>query len=198
MTRIEGSESTDSKKQIILTLKQYQLLKCLYDAHPKTLTNDQIIENVWGSKHTSAESLPQLINRTRHAIEDDTKRILVNAPSVGYSLNFESPSVPVFSDAATEPKEDEERTLSPELPLNANPSTRLHKCWVGVFIVLGLLTVFNVWEAGRALYYKADFENVFHARPYPDMKTLENGKTIVIIDNHECIYEKNQLLLQCS
>ncbi len=60
-----------------------------------------------------------------------------------------------------------------------------------------LVTLFNLYETAKALYYKHDFEQVLKAKVYPEIKRSDDGKTVVTINNHECIYHKDQLLLQC-
>ncbi|MCV3262814.1 winged helix-turn-helix domain-containing protein [Vibrio harveyi] len=82
------SGKTEELDALKLTNKQKALLNCLVDAYPNTISNKEIIQQVWGYEHISQESLPQLINRTRRTLEDNEKTILVNTPGVGYSLNF--------------------------------------------------------------------------------------------------------------
>ncbi|MGR5162369.1 winged helix-turn-helix domain-containing protein [Vibrio owensii] len=181
------SGKTEELDALKLTNKQKALLNCLVDAYPNTISNKEIIQQVWGYEHISQESLPQLINRTRRTLEDNEKTILVNTPGVGYSLSFEfAPDEPV-SQPMTKPEEHE---LKPVSKQNA-------KLWNALFIVMLLVTLFNLYETTKALYYKHDFEQVLKAKVYPEMKRSDDGKTIVTINNHECIYHKDQLLLQC-
>ncbi len=177
----------EEQETVKLTNKQKALLNCLVDSHPSTISNKEIIQQVWGYEHISQESLPQLINRTRRTLKDNEKTILVNTPGVGYSLSFEfAPDEPV-SQPMTKPEEYE---LKPVSKQNA-------KLWNALFIVMLLVTLFNLYETTKALYYKHDFEQVLKAKVYPEMKRSDDGKTIVTINNHECIYHKDQLLLQC-
>ncbi|KIF46708.1 pilus assembly protein [Vibrio owensii 47666-1] len=177
----------EEQETVKLTNKQKALLNCLVDSHPSTISNKEIIQQVWGYEHISQESLPQLINRTRRTLEDNEKTILVNIPGVGYSLCFEfAPEDPV-SQPMTKPKKYE---LKPVSKQNA-------KLWNALFVVMLLVTLFNLYETTKALYYKHDFEQVRKAKAYPEMKRSDDGKTIVTINNHECIYHKDQLLLQC-
>ena len=177
----------EEQETVKLTNKQKALLNCLVDSHPSTISNKEIIQQVWGYEHISQESLPQLINRTRRTLEDNEKTILVNTPGVGYSLSFEfAPDEPV-SQPMTKPEEHE---LKPVSKQNA-------KLWNALFIVMLLVTLFNLYETTKALYYKHDFEQVRKAKAYPEMKRSDDGKTIVTINSHECIYHKDQLLLQC-
>ncbi|MHA2858737.1 winged helix-turn-helix domain-containing protein [Vibrio harveyi] len=177
------SGKTEELDALKLTNKQKALLNCLVDAYPNTISNKEIIQQVWGYEHISQESLPQLINRTRRTLEDNEKTILVNTPGVGYSLNFTfAPEEPI-----TKPEECALKSTSKQ---NA-------KLWNALFIVMLLVTLFNLYETTKALYYKHDFEQVLKAKAYPEIKRSDDGKTIVTINNHECIYHKDQLLLQC-
>ncbi|WDZ73468.1 winged helix-turn-helix domain-containing protein [Vibrio harveyi] len=74
------SGKTEELDALKLTNKQKALLNCLVDAYPNTISNKEIIQQVWGYEHISQESLPQLINRTRRTLEDNEKTILVNTP----------------------------------------------------------------------------------------------------------------------
>ncbi|GAK20758.1 hypothetical protein JCM19052_1264 [Vibrio sp. JCM 19052] len=177
----------EEQEAVKLTNKQKALLNCLVDAYPNTISNKEIIQQVWGYEHISQESLPQLINRTRRTLEDNEKTILVNTPGVGYSLNFKfAPKEPVLK-PITKPEECALKSTSKQ---NA-------KLWNALFIVMLLVTLFNVYETTKALYYKHDFEQVLKAKVYPEIKRSDDGKTVVTINNHECIYHKDQLLLQC-
>ncbi|MCX2789278.1 winged helix-turn-helix domain-containing protein [Vibrio sp. Sgm 5] len=179
--------TAEEQETVKLTNKQKALLNCLVDAYPNTISNKEIIQQVWGYEHISQESLPQLINRTRRTLEDNEKTILVNTPGVGYSLNFKfAPEEPVLK-PITKPEECALKSASKQ---NA-------KLWHALFIVMLLVTLFNLYETTKALYYKHDFEQVLKAKAYPEIKRSDDGKTVVTINNHECIYHKDQLLLQC-
>lgn len=173
----------EEQETVKLTNKQKALLNCLVDAYPNTISNKEIIQQVWGYEHISQESLPQLINRTRRTLEDNEKTILVNTPGVGYSLNFTfAPEEPI-----TKPEECALKSTSKQ---NA-------KLWNALFIVMLLVTLFNLYETTKALYYKHDFEQVLRAKAYPEMNRSKDGTITLTIDNHECIYHKDELLLKC-
>ncbi|MCV3262813.1 hypothetical protein OGZ01_06680 [Vibrio harveyi] len=59
------------------------------------------------------------------------------------------------------------------------------------------MTLFNLYETTKALYYKHDFEQVLRAKAYPEMNRSKDGTITLTIDNHECIYHKDELLLKC-
>ncbi|MET2946951.1 winged helix-turn-helix domain-containing protein [Vibrio owensii] len=185
------SGKTEEQDTVKLTNKQKALLNCLVDAHPNTISNKEIIQQVWGYEHISQESLPQLINRTRRTLEDNDKSILINVPGVGYSLNFTAAEQEkLVSEALIEPKQE-------TLPMSVIKTGQSQGLWCLLLAALLVLTVFNFYETAKALYYKHDFEQVLRAKAYPEIKRSDDGKTIVTINNHECIYHKDQLLLQC-
>lgn len=185
------SGKTEEQDTVKLTNKQKALLNCLVDAHPNTISNKEIIQQVWGYEHISQESLPQLINRTRRTLEDNDKSILINVPGVGYSLNFAAAEQEKWgSEALIEPKQK-------TLPMSVIKTGQSQGLWCLLLAALLVLTVFNLYETAKALYYKHDFEQVLRAKAYPEIKRSDDGKTIVTINNHECIYHKDQLLLQC-
>lgn len=185
------SGKTEEQDTVKLTNKQKALLNCLVDANPNTISNKEIIQQVWGYEHISQESLPQLINRTRRTLEDNDKSILINVPGVGYSLNFTAAEQEkLVSEALIEPKQE-------TLPMSVIKTGQSQGLWCLLLAALLVLTVFNFYETAKALYYKHDFEQVLRAKAYPEIKRSDDGKTIVTINNHECIYHKDQLLLQC-
>ncbi|WP_045409651.1 winged helix-turn-helix domain-containing protein [Vibrio jasicida] len=184
------SGRTKEQGTVKLTNKQKALLNCLVDAHPSTISNKAIIQQVWGYEHISQESLPQLINRTRRTLEDNDKSILINVPGVGYSLNFAAEQEKLVSEVLIEPKQK-------TLPMSVIKTGQSQGLWSLLLTALLILTVFNLYETAKALYYKHDFEQVLKAKVYPEIKRSDDGKTVVTINNHECIYHKDQLLLQC-
>ncbi|CAH1536631.1 Pilus assembly protein [Vibrio jasicida] len=188
------SGRTKEQGTVKLTNKQKALLNCLVDAHPSTISNKEIIQQVWGYEHISQESLPQLINRTRRTLEDNDKKILINIPGVGYSLNFDvTEDEELTSEQRIEPKHD----VLPILGMKAAHHQNL-KSWRILFTALLIVTMFNLWNTASALYYKHDFEKVLSAAPYPEAQRSDDGTITVTIDNHECIYHKDELLLECQ
>ncbi|GAL04232.1 hypothetical protein JCM19237_2383 [Photobacterium aphoticum] len=98
LTEEKGDTGGDIKR---LTNKQQALLSCLYTASPSPVPNHIIVKTVWGSGHISAESLPQLISRTRQILDDKKKSIIINHPGHGYSLSLTSIDTPE-QDGSTE------------------------------------------------------------------------------------------------
>ncbi|NOJ18028.1 winged helix-turn-helix domain-containing protein [Vibrio jasicida] len=185
------SGKTEEQDTVKLTNKQKALLNCLVDAHPNTISNKEIIQQVWGYEHISQESLPQLINRTRRTLEDNDKSILINVPGVGYSLNFAAAEQEkLVSEVLIEPKQK-------TLPMSVIKTGQSQGLWCLLLAALLVLTVFNLYETAKALYYKHDFEQVLRAKAYPEINRSKDGTITLTIDNHECIYHKDQLLLKC-
>lgn len=189
LQRITTDASQTADSTVVLTPKQYQLLKCLYDAYPQTLNRISIIEHVWGTTHISAESLPQLINRTRQSIEDKDKTILVNTPGVGYSLSIEEIDI------------EEKCDDSPEIELSTQWFSLVNRPgergWFALITLLSVAMLYNSWQYMTALYYQHEMKSIQHAVPYPEVQPIDNDHLSVTVDIHECIYDKTQRLLKC-
>ncbi|HAS6024891.1 TPA: helix-turn-helix domain-containing protein [Vibrio vulnificus] len=184
LLRIDNGICKSSCESISLTHRQDQLLQCLLSAHPETLSRQQIIEKIWGSQHISQESLPQLINRTRQTLEDTSKRIIINKVGVGYKLKFNK----IEGSNVTMDNKD-------KLSLKKR---KLDRYWLIIVVGLGILTLLNIWHFAAAIGYKLEFEKVLQAKKYPYITPIDSEKSTVIIDNHECIYDRTQLLLTCQ
>lgn len=191
LERIQNDTTGYNSKEVTLTPKQFRLLHCLYHAHPSVLQRDEIVDFVWESKPTSPESLPQLINRTRIALGDTNKDILVNEPGVGYSLNFEL----LTKQQTAESKTAKERSEKPIGCIEAKP--RDVKTML-IMPILVVLTLCNLGSAIEASYYKHQFMSAFFAKPYPNAKQIDNNNISIVIDNNECNYTKNTQLLKCQ
>ncbi|WP_199482307.1 winged helix-turn-helix domain-containing protein [Vibrio owensii] len=181
------------QKPLTLTPKQHLLLLSLYNAHPKVLQRNEIINYVWESKPTSPESLPQLVNRTRIVLEDNDKDILVNEPGVGYSLNFTL----LDEQQEVEDKVAFENSVKPTgiNCVETKPVDPKPKLIVPVLIVL---TMLNLSSAIEASYYSHQFMSAFFATPYPNIKQIDENNISLVIDNNECHYTKNTQLLRCQ
>lgn len=193
--KTNNDSNTLEKNTITLTPKQHRLLLSLYNAHPKILQRDEIVDFVWESKPTSPESLPQLINRTRIVLKDSNKSILVNEPGVGYSLNFtilnEQEVEGVEQQLIVESTLESKQTHFAELT-SLNWKT---KCGLPALICLTMLNVGSAIEAG---YYSYQFKSAFFSKPYPYAKQMDDNNISIVIDNNECNYTKNTQLLKCQ
>ncbi|BCN25764.1 winged helix-turn-helix domain-containing protein [Vibrio alfacsensis] len=181
------------KNAVTLTPKQHRLLLSLYNASPNILQRHEIINFVWESKPTCPESLPQLINRTRLALEDNNKEILVNEPGVGYSLNFTLPE----EEEEVEDRTTFENSAQPKviISVEAKPVDLKAKLILPVLIVL---TMCHLGSAIEASYYTHQFLGAFSATPYPHAKKIDAHNISIVIDNNECHYTKNTQLLKCQ
>ncbi|KLV06980.1 hypothetical protein ABT56_07475 [Photobacterium aquae] len=178
-----------TKESLTLTQKQYDLLLCLYNAHPVTMDKESIVNAIWGSRPISAESLPQIITRTRQLLEDNDKSIIVNKPGVGYMLNFstyENVEKCIIDEASkAETHENETKTKNP--------------LWRIVFTVLIIMTIFQSWRLGSAIHYKNLYMDMIFHTPYPYIEKKPNSKDIIVtLDKHECIYTQGKQLLSCK
>ncbi|GHA31411.1 transcriptional regulator [Photobacterium aphoticum] len=195
------SLSTDvgslSSEALVLTQKQFKLLRCLVDASPDVLSHGQIVERVWQSRPISQESLAQLISRTRNTLCDRDKTILVNVPSKGYKLVFT-----VVNSAPTLFSETED---SPAIAENSEICTNktkqpcfTKKVFFGGCTLLFAASLYQAYALVKAVYYKHEYLSIMQATPYPYINRDETGqRTIVTIDDHECHYTKGKHFLKC-
>nr|WP_086938274.1 winged helix-turn-helix domain-containing protein [Thaumasiovibrio occultus] len=141
-------KTLDSQKveAITLTPKQLRLLICLYEAYPDVASREHIVDYVWESKPISVESLPQLISRTRVALDDYAKRILVNEPGVGYSLAFTQLDAAEPSEFMQGPADE---IVAPPIGTKQQPGPL---CYFLALVIM-TITAFNIFEASQAVYY---------------------------------------------
>ncbi|MGF1688547.1 winged helix-turn-helix domain-containing protein [Photobacterium japonica] len=183
-----------SDKNITLTHKQHLLLTCLVNAHPTILNHKEIIQSVWLSKPTSSESLPQLISRTRNALQDKDKSILENVPGQGYKLNFTA---------------IETSSLINDVDVDATPPTidcniSKKSMYINRFflISIGLLSFSALYFIGHfaeIIYYKQDFRSLIQIKPYPHIIKNTGDKTIKLtIDGNICTYDSDNQRLNCE
>ncbi|WP_165862934.1 winged helix-turn-helix domain-containing protein [Vibrio sinensis] len=200
----KGIKNGSKKDTISLTQKQFDLLSCLLEASPSTIDKEGIIEKVWGTKHISSESLPQLINRTRQVLGDDDKTIVANKPGIGYLLNF-SLDIPLEADNLN-PVNDISNVndvipIQPIVTLNKKLKTQsnLNRAWSVLLLSLLILTCINAFHAGSSIYYKYSFKSVMQSTPYPLFSQSQDGNVVhVQIGKNECSFTKGTNTLDCS
>ena len=76
-------------KELALTPTEYRLLACLAQNAGRILTQDMLLEQVWGAEYLGESHLLQVnINRLRHKIEVDpaSPRYILTKVGVGYAL----------------------------------------------------------------------------------------------------------------
>lgn len=193
--------STDTQAQaelVKLTSKQKALLQCLIDAYPKVIDKNDIIEAIWGSHAISPESLPQLINRTRIAIGDSDKSVIINHPGTGYSIVIddnrpELEARPALQVCATEPD-----APAPAPKYNVqSPKTHTAAIFTIAAVLIGI-TLFNGYSLASAIWYKNVFHSFFNAVPYQKIEKNDNTNELrVILDDRTCTYNKTNKILFC-
>ncbi|MCL1037500.1 winged helix-turn-helix domain-containing protein [Shewanella submarina] len=173
----------DENTRVKLTNKQQLLLKALMEAHPNILSYEELTREVWFGRVMSPESLPQLINRTRTALGDSDKGIIVNHPGSGYSLNLSLYEPPT--------------KVADETPAQWRKSHIAIKFAV-VCLLIGI-TGFNTTELFRAYREKQKFTDAAQRTPYPRTIKDETGqvKALMIGDTY-CEYDKAKRLLNCN
>lgn len=179
-----------------LTNKQQALLTCLYTAYPAPVSNQNIVQTVWGSEHISVESLPQLISRTRQVLSDSSKTLIVNHPGHGYSLTL-----------TDIPQHSAQNTAVDDITINRDPLNgrklieKLATSFIRpktLFSLLLLATVWNGLNLWDVYEQRQSYEAfLFHTR-YPYIsKTEQPHQLFVTIGNETCLYDQKTKTLDC-
>jgi DNA-binding winged helix-turn-helix (wHTH) protein len=87
---LENSLTKPDRNPITLTEKEVMILAFLYQSHPKPVSRESLLDNVWGYAETvETHTLETHIYRLRQKIEEDPSgpQILVTKEE-GYGLNF--------------------------------------------------------------------------------------------------------------
>ncbi|GAL04234.1 hypothetical protein JCM19237_2385 [Photobacterium aphoticum] len=215
-TEGENSLTAGGKR---LTNKQQALLCCLLDAYPEPLANTDIIKAVWGGDHISAESLPQLINRTRHMLSDENKDIIINHPGKGYSLDITHHEVSIVTEeahynaASATPADRKVKTVSQsetipsaviesmmphETQVDKIKAHKVQRIKVAVLFGLTVATLWNSWHLYQAHQTKAQYEAILFNKPFDAIeKTAITDQWRVTIGDMVCIYKKADQTLDC-
>lgn len=86
---LDRRETRISDRLVLLTPKEFSVLKILVDAGGRVLTHTSLLEQVWGQGHRAdVEYLRVVIRALRMKIEDDPSqpRLIKNEPGIGYRL----------------------------------------------------------------------------------------------------------------
>jgi two-component system KDP operon response regulator KdpE len=86
---LERRETRIADRLVLLTPKEFALLKTLVDAGGRVLTHAALLDQVWGQGHREdVEYLRVAIRSLRMKIEDDPSqpRLIKNEPGIGYRL----------------------------------------------------------------------------------------------------------------
>jgi len=75
-----------SKKEIKMTTKEIEIMKCLYENKGNAITRNALIDNVWGYEYISEERfIDSHIKNIRKKLEAD---IIITVKNIGYRLNI--------------------------------------------------------------------------------------------------------------
>jgi DNA-binding response OmpR family regulator len=88
---LDKYETRVSGKDVALSPKEFEFLKCLFQADGKALTRDQIMEKVWGydrSLEIDTNTVDQHIARLRGKLGNEASRLLT-VKNVGYRLKLD-------------------------------------------------------------------------------------------------------------
>jgi len=83
---LERREVRVRKKVLALSFKEFEFLKCLFEAEGKVLSRDQILEKVWGydqSMDIDTRTVDQHIARLRDRLGPESERV-ITVKNVGY------------------------------------------------------------------------------------------------------------------
>lgn len=176
----------DEASELKLTQKQFQLLESLYAHAPNAVNNNELVKVIWGDQPISAESLPQLINKTRNSLRDSSKTIIVHERGSGYKLNV-----------------TRDIDLGRLVENNKQKKTRFQSVkfdWYQVAIVLlSCSLLFFGWEIYSNLKQKDDFISIMrHAPKYPKI-TKESDVSIEFeFLEYKCNYERGHNEIKCE
>jgi DNA-binding winged helix-turn-helix (wHTH) protein len=75
-------------REVHLSPKEFELLKVLIEAHPRALSKEQLLEQVWPGVFVSDASLARVVNQIRNAVGDSARRprIIRTVHRYGYAF----------------------------------------------------------------------------------------------------------------
>jgi DNA-binding response OmpR family regulator len=74
-------------REELLTHREAELLKCLYDQHNQVLERTTVLQELWGDdSFFNGRSLDVFITRLRRYLKDDPQVQIVNVRGIGYKL----------------------------------------------------------------------------------------------------------------
>jgi DNA-binding response OmpR family regulator len=74
-------------REEVLTHREAELLKCLYDQRNQVLERTTVLQELWGDdSFFNGRSLDVFITRLRRYLKDDRKVQIVNVRGIGYKL----------------------------------------------------------------------------------------------------------------
>jgi DNA-binding winged helix-turn-helix (wHTH) protein/tetratricopeptide (TPR) repeat protein/TolB-like protein len=135
---LEAGRLLGPNGEIRLRPQPFRLLQVLVENAPRILSQDELLDQVWGVEHLSPASVKQAVSEVRQALGDDPARptVIETVPRRGYRfiaalarVEEEAPEMPV-TPAAGVPQ---------AVPSPARTATRrLALAWVGALAVAGI------------------------------------------------------------
>ncbi len=77
---------SSNKKDLKLTTKEIQIIKCLYDANGNVVTRDNILNSVWGYEYIGEDRL--IDTHIKNIRKKTSPEIILTVKGVGYILNI--------------------------------------------------------------------------------------------------------------
>ena len=77
---------SSNKKDLKLTTKETQIIKCLYDANGNVVTRDNILNSVWGYEYIGEDRL--IDTHIKNIRKKTSPEIILTVKGVGYRLNI--------------------------------------------------------------------------------------------------------------
>lgn len=77
---------SSNKKDLKLTTKEIQIIKCLYDANGNVVTRDNILNSVWGYEYIGEDRL--IDTHIKNIRKKTSPEIILTVKGVGYRLNI--------------------------------------------------------------------------------------------------------------
>lgn len=138
---------TRGDEPIELAKLTYALLVALVEAAPNVLTHDDLVERVWGGRHTSPETVTQRVKLLRDALGDDAEqpRYVGLVRGQGYRLIPEVQSVP---EATASLASTASLAVPPTAPISTPRSSR-RQTFVAAAVVALLVAAAGLYFVGN-------------------------------------------------
>lgn len=178
------SEECVYSKISTLTKKQHQLLVLLIEKYPEHCSKELIKERLWPNYNISPESIPQLVIKTRSALNDIEKSIIINTIGEGYKLA----KVDIFNKNI----KGENENLSPK---------KTRKLYLVNFI-LDITMVLSTFFIIKSTYEHVKINYfLFNLKHSTEIKITNNVTTSNLITftnrSNTCIFNKSTMELSC-
>src|SRR4029079_16341888 len=108
--------------QMELRRKSFELRRYLIEHAGRALTKEEIIDSVWPDVTVSDESVTQCISEVRHALGEQSRRIIKTVPRRGYLLDVRISRTDLIATKTPNDKNQSVQSLFPALPLSDRAS----------------------------------------------------------------------------